>query len=396
MKAVRQRVEPAPPPFPLVATGVSVEPVRSAADRDAFIEFQLTLYRDDPHFVAPIIAERRDFLDPRHNPFLAHAELELFLARRDGYVVGRIAAINDAQYNQFHNTETGFLGMFESVNDVGVAAALFDAASAWVKRKGMKQILGPVNLSFNHDCGVLVEGFEYPPAMMMPYNPRYYPALFTGSGFRKAMDLWSHELSTAIAPPEKVVRVAEKVRAQEGVRVRPLNMRDLPEEIRRIKSIYNAMLERSWGFVPMSEEEFDSIAARLKPLVQIRPELCLIAEVKDEPVAFSLTLPDSNVALRAARGRLTSMGLPVGLLRMLWAARGIDRLRVLLLGIKPGYRRRGLDGLLYLDTLRAARALGYVSGELGWTSEDNELINRAIESMGGRRFKTYRLYERML
>ncbi len=383
-------------PLPLAALAVQVEPVRSTADRDAFIAFQLQLHASDPYFVPPIMAERRDFLDREKNPFLKHAEVELFLARRGGKIIGRIAAISDPQYNQFHNSDHGFLGMFESENDPAVAGALFDAAADWVKKKGMTSLMGPVNLSFNHDCGVLVEGFEHPPAMMMPYNPRYYGGLFTSNGFHKAKDLYSYDLSTSVAPPERVVRVAEKIREQEGIRVRPLNMKDLSEETRRIKSIYNAMLERNWGFVPMNDDEFDAIAARLRPLVQVRPELCLIAEVKGEPVAFSLTLPDSNVALKAANGRLTRYGLPVGLVKMLWAARGIDRLRVLLLGVKPGYRRRGIDALLYLDTLRAARDLGYTSGELGWTSEDNDLINRAIESMGARRFKTYRLYQRAL
>ncbi|HME92137.1 MAG TPA: N-acetyltransferase [Myxococcaceae bacterium] len=373
-----------------------IEPVRSIADRDEFIDFQLKLYAGDPDFVAPIVAERRDFFDPRKNPFLSHAEIGLFLARRAGRVVGRIAAINDPHYNQFHNTETGFFGMFESIDDPEVAGAMLDAASEWVRGKGMKQIMGPVNLSFNRDCGVLVDGLDLPTTMMMAYNPRYYPALLEGAGLRKAKDLLSFEMSTSLAPPEKVVRVAEKVREQDGVRVRPLNMKDMPEELRRIKSIYNAMLDRSWGFgfVPMSEEEFDFIAARLRPLVQIRPELCLIAEVKGEPAAFSLTLPDSNVALKRANGRLTTFGLPLGLAKMFWAARRIDRLRVLLFGIKPGYRRRGLDAILALDTLRAARDLGYSWGEIGWAAEDNTLMIRAIEAMGARRYKTYRIYER--
>ncbi len=373
---------------------VIVSSVRSQAERDQFIDFQLTLHADDPNFIRPIIVERRDFIDPKKNPFLSHAEVELFLATRDGEVVGRIAAINDPNYNQFHNTETGFFGMFESIDDRRVAAGLLDAASKWVRGKGMKQIMGPVNLSFNHDCGVLIDGFDYPQTMMMAYNPRYYPSLLEGNGMTKAKDLLSYELSTSLAPPEKVVRIAERVREQDGVRVRPLNMKDLREEIRRLKSIYNAMLERSWGFVPMSEEEFDFVAARLRPLVQIRPELCLIAEVKQEPVAFSLTLPDSNIALKPANGHLTTFGLPIGLAKMYWASRSIDRLRVLLFGIKPGYRRRGLDAILYLDTLHAARALGYGWSEIGWAAEDNTLMIRAIERMGARRYKTYRIYQR--
>lgn len=371
-----------------------IDPVRTSADKLRFITFQLDLYRDCPQFVAPIVAERKDFLEAAKNPFLQHAELELFLARRGGEVVGRIAAIYDPHYNQFHNTEYGFFGMFDAVDDPEVAGALFEACAEWTRRKGMKAMLGPVNLSFNHDCGLLVEGFDYAPAMMMPYNHPYYPALLEANGLKKAKDLWSYELSTSIAPPEKVVRVAERIREQEGVRVRPIDLKNLREEIRRIKSVYDVMLDRIFGFVPMTDAEFDMIAARLRPLVQIRSELCLIAEIGDEPVAFSLTFPDANVALKPAEGHLTQYGMPLGLAKMAWAARSIDRLRVLLFGIKPGYRRRGLDAILYLDTLRAARQLGYTGGELGWTTEDNDLMNRAIESMGARRFKVYRVYER--
>jgi ribosomal protein S18 acetylase RimI-like enzyme len=231
---------------------------------------------------------------------------------------------------------------------------------------------------------------------MMPYNFRYYGALLEGWGLRKMKDLYAYDLSTALAPPEKVVRVAERLREQQGVRVRPIDLRQLPEEIRRLKSIYNAMMDPAWLFLPMNEEEFDGIVARLRPLVRVRPELCLIAEVRGEPVAFSITLPDANRAIQAAGGYLTRWGLPVGLVRMAWATRNIERLRVLLFGIKPGFRRRGLDALLYLETLRTARRLGYDGGELGWVTEDNELMVRAIESMGARRYKTYRIYERAL
>lgn len=375
---------------------LEVTPVRSPREKLEFIQFQLDLYRGSPYFVPPIVAERKDFLEPSKNPFLRHAEVRLFCARRGGKMVGRIAAIDDPNYNQFHDTEYGFFGMFDCVDDPEVARALFDTAAEWLRPKGLEAMLGPVNLSTNHECGLLVEGFDSMPVMMMPYNFRYYPALFEANGMRKAKDLWSYELSTSVAPPEKVVRVAEKVRERDGVRVRPIDLKNLREEIRRIKSVYDAMLERDFGFVPMTDEEFDQIAARLRPLVQIRSELCLIAEVRDEPVAFSLTFPDSNVVIKAADGHLTRFGLPVGLAKMAWASRNVDRLRVLLFGIKPGYRRRGLDALLYLDTLKAARQLGYEGGELGWTTEDNDLMNRAIQSMGARRYKVYRLYERPL
>lgn len=381
---------------PSLGAELSIQPVRTPAEKEAFIRFQIDLYRDEPNFVPPIVAERRDFLDPSKNPFLEKAELELFLARRHGQVVGRIAAVNDPAYNQFHNTEYVFFGMFDALNDPEIAKGLFDAVSEWGRARKMKALFGPVNLSTNHDCGLLIEGFDFPPAMMMPYNHRYYGKLFEANGMKKLKDLYSYELSTSVAPPERVVRVAEKIKA-DGVRVRPLNMKQLSEERRRIKSIYNAMLDRSdIAFVPMTEEEFEVVANRLLPLVQIRPELCLIAEVKDEPVAFSLTLPDANIAIKTANGSLTRFGLPLGALKIAWAARNIDRLRVLLLGIKPGYRRRGIDALLFLETMKAARELGYTGGEIGWTTEDNDLINRAIESMGARRYKTYRLFTRAL
>lgn len=383
-------------PVPAVDSDVTIETVRTRAELDAFVRYQLELYAGDPYFVAPIVAERHDFLNRDKNPFFSHAEVQLSVARRDGRVVGRIAAIDDALWNQFHNAETGFFGMFDAPDDPAVAAALLDSAAEFARLRGMKTLTGPVNLSTNHECGLLVEGFDFPPAMMMPYNFRYYRALLEGWGLGKMKDLYAYDLSTSRAPPEKVVRVAQRLQEQQGVRVRPIDLRQLPEEIRRLKSIYNAMMDPAWLFLPMNEEEFDGIVARLRPLVRVRPELCLIAEVREEPVAFCITLPDANRAIQAAGGFLTRWGLPVGLARMAWAARNIERLRVLLFGIKPGFRRRGLDALLYLETLRAARRLGYDGAELGWVTEDNELMVRAIESMGARRYKTYRIYERTL
>jgi GNAT superfamily N-acetyltransferase len=229
---------------------------------------------------------------------------------------------------------------------------------------------------------------------MMAYNPRYYPELYEACGLGKAKDLWAWELSSSVPPPEKVARIAEKMRQREGIVVRHVNLKDFDNEVKRIKDIYNAAWEKNWGFVPMTEAEFDHMAKEMKTVV--RPELLLIAEVKGEPVAFSMTLPDANEALKAAKGRLTTFGLPIGLAKLVLASRRIRRLRLVTLGIKEGYRRRGLDAILYLDTIRTAKKLGYEGGEIGWTLEDNHLVNRAIESMGGKKSKTYRLYQRAL
>jgi hypothetical protein len=382
------------PEAPASGADVTVTTVQSGADRDAFIRFPYRLYRGDPNWVPPLEMERRDFLDRSKNPWFEFGTAELFLARRQGEVVGRIAGVVDPRYNQFHGTNLGFFGMFESIDDLAVARSLFDAAATWLRSQGFPEMVGPVNFSTNYECSVLVEGFEASPAVMMAYNPRYYPALYEASGLTKAKDLWAFDMSSAQPPPERVVRVAEKIRQREGVLVRPVRMNDFAAEVQRVKDIYNSAWEKNWGFVPMTEAEFDHMAKEMKPLVV--PELLLIAEVKGEPVAFSMTIPDANFALKAAGGRLTRFGLPIGLLRLVLAARRIRRLRLITLGIKEGFRRRGLDAILYLDTLTAARRLGYSGGEISWTLEDNDLVNRAIESMGGARSKTYRIYQRAI
>jgi GNAT superfamily N-acetyltransferase len=379
-------------PTPSVPADVRITPVRGAADRTAFIRLPYTLYRDDPHWVPPLEMERRDFLDPKKNPFFDYAEVELFLARRGDEVVGRVAAIKNPRHMEFHGTKEGFFGLFECVNDAGVARGLLDAASAWLKARDIVTVLGPANFSSNQDWGLLVEGLDQPPALMMPYNPGYYASLLETCGFTKAKDLWAWELSSSTPPPEKVARIADKIRQREGVTVRAVNLKEFPQEVSRIKEIYNAAWEKNWGFIPFTDREFEHMAKEMKAIV--RPELVLIAEVKGEPVAFSMTLPDANEAFKAAGGRLTTFGLPIGLVKLVLASRRIKRLRLITLGIKEGYRRRGLDAILYLDTLRTAKELGYTGGEISWTLEDNHLVNRAIESMGGQRSKTYRVFQR--
>lgn len=384
---------PVAAPLPAIPPDVAVTPVRTGAEKMAFIRMAYAIYRDDPNWVAPLEMERKDFLDARKNPFLEFGEVELFLARRGGQVVGRIAAVKDPRYNEFHGMNEGFFGLFECVNDAGVARALLDAASEWLQARGFKTVLGPMNFSTNQEVGLLVDGFS-PPAIMTTYNPPYYAALLEACGFTKAKDLWSFELSSSAEPPEKVVRIAEKIRQREGIVVRPVNLQKLQAEVALLKDVYNSAWEKNWGFVPMTDREFDNLAMEMKKIV--RPELVLIAEVKGEPVAFSITLPDANQALKAAHGRLTTFGLPIGLVKLALAMRKISRLRLITLGIKEGYRRRGIDAILYLDTLRNARQLGYEGGEISWTLEDNHLVNRAIESMGGQRSKTHRIYQRSL
>lgn len=371
---------------------VVVERVSTRRELRQFLELPARLYAGDPCFVQPLLAERRDFLDPARNPFFRHATVELFLARRAGSVVGRIAAVEDRSYNSFHSSRTGHFGLYEAEDDPAVVTGLFAAATRFLRSRGLTSVLGPMSLSTNHECGLLVDGFDRPPVAMMTYNPPSYVRHFEEVlELKKAKDLLAFQLDVAAEPPERVVRIAEKIRAKEGVRVRPLDLSDFPAECRRLKEIYNSAWERNWGFVPLSDEEFDHMARELRTVAV--PELVRIAEVGGSPVAFAMGLPDSNQALGKLQGKLTTFGLPLGLAKLFWHSRRTDGLRLVTLGVKEAYRKRGLDAILYLDTGRAARKLGYKSWEISWTLEDNVLVNRAIEMMGGKQYKTYRLYE---
>lgn len=388
----KQGSAPLATPIRTRATGdVEVAPVLDARDKDRFVRFPEQVYRGDLHWVPPLLMERHDFLDPRRNPFFAHADVALFLARREGQVVGRIAAVEDRNFNAFHGTRTGYFGLYESVNDAGVAAALFGAARQWARVRRLDTLLGPMNLSTNYEVGLLVEGFDSDPYFMMPYNPRHYVRLFEECGLEKAKDLFAWERSAASPPPERFARIADRIRQAEGISVRSVDLSRFEAEVARIKDVYNAAWEKNWGFVPMSDAEFDHLAKDLRRLVV--PELTMIAEDGGEPVAFSLTLPDVNQALKKVGGRLTWFGLPLGLARLLWHERKVDRVRLMALGVKAGWRRRGIDAVLIVETIRRTRALGYLGGEISWTLEDNELINRAIESVGCSRSKVYRVYQ---
>ncbi|HWV37940.1 MAG TPA: N-acetyltransferase [Vulgatibacter sp.] len=380
------------PPTLSATADVTVRPVESPRDLDRFVRLPAELHAGDPTFVPPLLMERKDFLDPRKNPFFDHAPHQLFLAWQRDRVVGRVAAVEDLDYNRFHGTDYGFFGMYEAVDDDDVARALFAAAKGWIRARGRKQLMGPMNLSTNHDFGLLIEGFEHPPAIMVPHNPRYYQRHFEELfGLRKAKDLWGWLLDPGSEPDPKVVRIAERVRRKEGLVVRPVNLSDFDAEVRRIKEIYNAAWEKNWGFVPFTDAEFAHVAKDMRSFV--RPELLLIAEVREEPVAFVMTLPDINQALARVGGRLTTFGLPIGLAKLLWWSRKIDNLRLITLGVKEPYRKRGIDALLYIDSLAAARKLGFKSCDISWILEDNVLTNRSIQLMGGKRYKTFRVYE---
>ncbi len=371
-------------------TDIKVEPVLSEAERRDFVKFQWKMYDGDPHWVPPLFMERMDFLNPARNPFFDHATVELFVARRHGQIVGRIAAIDDRNYNDFHQSKVAGFGLFECVEDPDVAHALLSRVEDFARGRGLASVIGPESFSSNYEWGMLVDAFDRDPYLMMPYNPRYYPGLVEAASYHKLKDLWAWDLDCSLEPNPKVARIADKIREREGVVVRSANIKDFEGELARIKTVYNAAWEKNWGFVPFTDAEFEHLGRDMKQMV--KPELLLIAEVKGEPVAFSMTLPNANEILKRLNGRL----FPTGLFKALYYANKIKTARLITLGIVSGYRRRGLDSILTLETLRAARRLGYMHGEISWTLEDNHLVNRAIEAFGAKRSKTYRVYEKVL
>ena len=370
---------------------LSVVPVSPRSDEmEAFIRLPWSIYEGDAVWVPPLLRDMRVMMDPKRHPFHDHSEAQAFLALRDGRPVGRIAAIHNRRHVEYQGENTGFFGFYECRRDDEASSALLDAAAAWLRERGLDGMRGPVSFSTNEQAGLLVEGFDDPPAVMMAYNPPYYAEQLEAYGLELSKTLVAYFLHAA-APPEYLVRAAGVVERRTGVRVRSLSMRDFARDLNIIRDLYNSAWERNWGFVPMTNGEIDHMAKELKPVVD--PRLTLIAEdAENRPVGFALALPDFNQVLKHLNGRL----FPFGVLRALWLRRKIDRLRVLTLGVRREYRGKGLDALFYLGIFRAGNSQGIAQGEFSWVLEDNDSIRRPLERMGAHVYKRYRLYETSL
>jgi GNAT superfamily N-acetyltransferase len=375
--------------------GLRVRAARTRRDIKRFIDLPYRLHARDPVWVPPLRRDVALLLSRTKNPFFEHGEAEYLIAERNGEVVGRIAAISNRLHNETHDDKVGFFGFFESVDDQAVANALLSAAADWCRSRGHDVLRGPASFSVNDECGLLVDGFETPPTLMMPHNPRYYVPLLERAGFAKAKDLWVYQGGTEegyVPVPERLARGTELIRQRQGITLRSLNMRDFEGEVERIKELYNAAWEKNWGFVPMTEHEIDHLAEQFKPVVI--PELVPMAEKDGKLIGFGIALPDLNVVFRRHRsGRLFPM--IVDLLLSLKMKR-IRRARILLLGVHPEYRGKGIDAMLYhwIWTKSGERRIYW--GEAGWILEDNPAMNAGLEKMTFRVYKTYRLYDRAI
>ena len=373
---------------------IEISEVSSRRDRDAFIRFQWRIYPNDPVWVPPLIIERKTFLDRHRHPFYEHGDAALFLARRNGEIVGRIMASDDPNYNSLHQANIGCFGLFECIDDRNVAAALFEAAAGWLRKKGRDEVMGPIDYSTNYVCGLLIDGFQFAPTILTAHNPSYYRELIESCGFTKAKDWYAWWFDDPAKTVTHLRRLAERFRRRWPVTIRPGNLKNIRDESRRLREIYNQAWEKNWGFVPFTKAEFEFMTKEMKPLLV--PEFAWVAEIGNEPVGFTLCLPDINVALRHVNGRLTRFGLPIGLIKLLYYKRRIRKGRLIALGVIEKYRRSGIAEMLVLRVMEETMIKRGITGELSMTLEDNFMVNRFVEAIGAQRYKTYRIFKRTL
>lgn len=376
---------------------LSISKVNNETDLMSFISFPWKVYEKNHYWVPPLVSERKTFLNPEKNPFFQHATADYFIARRNGEIVGTIAAFTNDYYNEFQETNVGFFGFFEVLEDREAAEALLTTALDWARTAGHDSIIGPAQFSTNDEVGLLIDGFDDRPRVLMTYNPPYYLDYIEGAGYKKAMDLWAYSLDIRnylANMPEKLVRVTEKVRQRKNFVVRKIRMKEFDQEVDRIKPIYNTSWEKNWGFVPMTDPEFARLAHDLKPLID--PEVVFLVEQEGRTIGFGLSLPDLCQPLRLAYpSPKTNETLTMVKLAWHWKVRRqVDWLRVFALGVLPEFRGTGVDALMYIETAKAAVKRGYKWAEMSWILENNDMMNRSIQMLGGEVYKTYRMFEK--
>ena len=367
---------------------VTVSRVESARDLEAFLRVPYRIYRDDENYVFPLLGELKKFFDRKANPYFRHAEADLWLARRDGEVVGRVGASIDRYANEHHREKVGFFGFYEADDDDETAAALLTAARDWIAARGMEIMRGPGCFTSNHDWfGLQVDGVFNRPVIGMPYNPRHYERQLTAFGLTGAMDLYAWLITTRGEFPAKMQALIDRILARPGLVIRPFDMKNFWQDAALARQLYNDCWSANWGFIPMDEEDFRHAAKDMKSMVD--PDFLLIAEMDGKPIGFSLTIPDFNQALQPLRGRL----FPFGWLKFLRAKSRIRVARTLLMGVLPEYRKLGVDMAMVYRTMQAGFARGITTGECSWILADNMPMNRILEGYGAERYKTYRIYE---
>lgn len=366
---------------------VEVRPVRTRREFRAFVRLPWRLYAGSPYWVPPLLVSEKARFDPRKNPYLEHATVQLFVAWRGREPVGRIAAHVNHAHNRYWHDEVGFFGFLESIDDYAVAKALWLGAAEWLRERGRSVMRGPMNFSTNEELGFLADGFDKRPAIMMPYTHAYYLDFAARFGLEKAIDLFAWHIDSDVVDLSRYEAVADQIRERVGFTIRDIDLSHYADEVARIKQVYNDAWSRNWGFVPMTDREFEHFAKEVKPLV--RPACAQIAEKDGEPIAFCLSLPDVNQILARMNGRL----FPTGVLKLMFGLRRLTALRTITLGTRRAYQKRGIESVLLVEIVRRTVAAGFRTSEMGWTLETNHMINKPLERMAGRLDKRYRIVE---
>ncbi len=369
---------------------IELKKVETASDLKRFINVPWLIYKDDPMWVPPLKMAVHDLFKKNH-PFYETGEVISWLAIRDGQDVGRISAVDCHASNLYHNEKAGFFGFFEA-KDQAVADALFKQAQDWLKARGLETVRGPFSPSTNYECGLLVEGFDDPPQIMMQYNPKNYLSMIESQGFTKAKDLLAYVILTQFDMPEVIQKIAARTESRSKITYRSISKKNWDRDVEIMLDIYNDAWEKNWGFVPMTEKEFRHTAKDLKTVVDER--LIIFAEVDGNPAGFIVTLPDFNQVLKKIpNGKL----LPFGIFKLLTGMKKINRVRTITMGVKAKYRNLGLGPLLYQKSHRVLLdETNYKEIEMSWVLEDNLDMNKPILRMGGKPYKRYRLFEKNL
>jgi hypothetical protein len=372
---------------------VSVQPVASRRDRKEFVELPYRLHSNSGVWVPPLRLERHLFLNRRLNPFFSHGDAQFFVAWRDSRVVGRISAHYDDAFNAHHGNRWGMFGFLELEDDPEILPALLSAAEAWLRSRGRDHMVGPMDFTMNDESGVMVEGFERVPMVRQPWHPPYYAALCEQAGLAKAIDMYMWEL--VISDRERMLpiifKLAGEVEPRHGIRLRKMSRRTLRRDMDRFADVFNAAWSENWGFTPYSKKDLDAYAVDMHLVFD--PHWFMVAETREgETVAVAITVPDINQVLAKMNGRL----LPLGWWHYLRKGRIMDRVRVGFLGVKPEYQHTGVAAKMYVEHFDMASATPQKWGEMGWILETNTNMNRAMEAMGGRVVRRYRMYERSL
>jgi len=369
---------------------VSIEKAITKSEIDRFIDFPHLLYSGDPNYVPELFIAQKRLFDKKKNPFFKHAEADFFFAHKNGKVAGRVAVIRNGGYQQFTGEQHGFFGFFDVTDDYEVAEELLNKVKQWGKKNNFTSIIGPVNFSTNDTCGLLIEGLDSPPAIMMTYNKKYQQKFIEQYGYCKKMDLLAYRISPQSAN-EKSLRIHKALEERlknRGIVIRNLNMKNFKNEVAMIREVYNAAWEKNWGFVPMTEEEFDFAAEDLKSIVDV--DFAYVAEHNGKPIGFSLTIPNLNeVLIKLKKGRL----LPTGLFKLLYYKNKIKSLRVLTLGVIEEYRKAGIDACFYARSIETAQRKKIQWAEASWILENNRMMNRTLLNIGAEAYKRYRIYE---